>query len=403
MQGDPVWSPFFNQYQFQMKGTFPIEKFEGLRTPFYYYDTHVLRDTLQAISDEAGRYERFQVHYAIKANANPRLLTLIRQAGLGADCVSGGEIEAALSAGFLPERIVYAGVGKADWEIDLALRNGIYCFNVESVPELEVIDQRAALLGRRARVALRINPDVGAHTHANITTGLAENKFGIRMDDMECVIDRAHELEHTEFIGLHFHIGSQILDMGDFIALCNRVNELQDRLEARQMRVDYINVGGGLGIDYAHPNRQAVPDFRSYFSTYATHLRLRPWQTLHFELGRAVVGQCGTLVARTLYVKQGANKQFAILDAGMTELIRPALYQAYHKIENLSSELDVQTYDVVGPVCESSDVFGKAVDLNEVRRGDFIGIRSAGAYGEAMASQYNCRALPKSYLSEEFL
>ena len=386
-----------------MKGTFPIEKFEGLRTPFYYYDTHVLRDTLQAISDEAGRYERFQVHYAIKANANPRLLTLIRQAGLGADCVSGGEIEAALSAGFLPERIVYAGVGKADWEIDLALRNGIYCFNVESVPELEVIDQRAALLGRRARVALRINPDVGAHTHANITTGLAENKFGIRMDDMECVIDRAHELEHTEFIGLHFHIGSQILDMGDFIALCNRVNELQDRLEARQIRVDYINVGGGLGIDYAHPNRQAVPDFRSYFSTYATHLRLRPWQTLHFELGRAVVGQCGTLVARTLYVKQGANKQFAILDAGMTELIRPALYQAYHKIENLSSELDVQTYDVVGPVCESSDVFGKAVDLNEVRRGDFIGIRSAGAYGEAMASQYNCRALPKSYLSEEFL
>ena len=403
MQGDPVWSPFFNQYQFQMKGTFPIEKFEGLRTPFYYYDTHVLRDTLQAISDEAGRYERFQVHYAIKANANPRLLTLIRQAGLGADCVSGGEIEAALSAGFLPERIVYAGVGKADWEIDLALRNGIYCFNVESVPELEVIDQRAALLGRRARVALRINPDVGAHTHANITTGLAENKFGIRMDDMECVIDRAHELEHTEFIGLHFHIGSQILDMGDFIALCNRVNELQDRLEARQIRVDYINVGGGLGIDYAHPNRQAVPDFRSYFSTYATHLRLRPWQTLHFELGRAVVGQCGTLVARTLYVKQGANKQFAILDAGMTELIRPALYQAYHKIENLSSELDVQTYDVVGPVCESSDVFGKAVDLNEVRRGDFIGIRSAGAYGEAMASQYNCRALPKSYLSEELL
>ena len=403
MQGDPVWSPFFNQYQFQMKGTFPIEKFEGLRTPFYYYDTHVLRDTLQAISDGAGRYERFQVHYAIKANANPRLLTLIRQAGLGADCVSGGEIEAALSAGFLPERIVYAGVGKADWEIDLALRNGIYCFNVESVPELEVIDQRAALLGRRARVALRINPDVGAHTHANITTGLAENKFGIRMDDMERVIDRAHELEHTEFIGLHFHIGSQILDMGDFIALCNRVNELQDRLEARQMRVDYINVGGGLGIDYAHPNRQPVPDFRSYFSTYATHLRLRPWQTLHFELGRAVVGQCGTLVARTLYVKQGANKQFAILDAGMTELIRPALYQAYHKIENLSSELDVQTYDVVGPVCESSDVFGKAVDLNEVRRGDFIGIRSAGAYGEAMASQYNCRALPKSYLSEEFL
>lgn len=386
-----------------MKGIFPIDKFEGLRTPFYYYDTYILARTLQAIVREVERYGRFQVHYAVKANANPRLLSLIRQSGVGADCVSGGEIEAALKAGFTPGRIVYAGVGKADWEIDLALRHGIYCFNVESVPELEVIDQRAALLGLRAKVALRINPDVGAHTHANITTGLAENKFGIRMDDMEHVIERARELEHTDFIGLHFHIGSQILDMGDFVALCNRVNELQDRLEARQIRVEYINVGGGLGIDYAHPNRQAVPDFHSYFSTYATHLRLRPYQTLHFELGRAVVGQCGTLIARTLYVKQGANKQFAILDAGMTDLIRPALYQAYHKIENISSELGMQTYDVVGPVCESSDVFGKAVDLNEVRRGDFIAIRSAGAYGEAMASQYNCRALPQAYLSEDFL
>ena len=386
-----------------MKGVFPLDKFKGIETPFYYYDTDLLRHTLQIINAEAGKYEGFCVHYAVKANANPRLLSLIRQSGVGADCVSGGEIEAALKAGFTPGRIVYAGVGKADWEIDLALRHGIYCFNVESVPELEVIDQRAALLGLRAKVALRINPDVGAHTHANITTGLAENKFGIRMDDMEHVIERARELEHTDFIGLHFHIGSQILDMGDFVALCNRVNELQDRLEARQIRVEYINVGGGLGIDYAHPNRQAVPDFHSYFSTYATHLRLRPYQTLHFELGRAVVGQCGTLIARTLYVKQGANKQFAILDAGMTDLIRPALYQAYHKIENISSELGMQTYDVVGPVCESSDVFGKAVDLNEVRRGDFIAIRSAGAYGEAMASQYNCRALPKSYLSEEFL
>ena len=386
-----------------MKGIFPIDKFEGLRTPFYYYDTYILARILQAIVREVERYGRFQVHYAVKANANPRLLSLIRQSGVGADCVSGGEIEAALKAGFTPGRIVYAGVGKADWEIDLALRHGIYCFNVESVPELEVIDQRAALLGLRAKVALRINPDVGAHTHANITTGLAENKFGIRMDDMEHVIERARELEHTDFIGLHFHIGSQILDMGDFVALCNRVNELQDRLEARQIRVEYINVGGGLGIDYAHPNRQAVPDFHSYFSTYATHLRLRPYQMLHFELGRAVVGQCGTLIARTLYVKQGANKQFAILDAGMTDLIRPALYQAYHKIENISSELGMQTYDVVGPVCESSDVFGKAVDLNEVRRGDFIAIRSAGAYGEAMASQYNCRALPQAYLSEDFL
>lgn len=384
-----------------MKGQFPTEKFSALRTPFYYYDTEVLRRTLACIRNEAARYENFYVHYAIKANANPKVLTIIRENGLGADCVSGGEIQAAVKAGFPPEKIVFAGVGKADWEINLALDNNIACFNVESIPELEVINELAAAKGQTAQVAFRINPNVGAHTHANITTGLAENKFGINMEDMNHVIDMAQDMKHIKFIGLHFHIGSQILDMGDFVALCNRINELQEKLETRQIRIPYINVGGGLGIDYQHPNRQSVPDFSAYFKTYAAHLKLRPYQTLHFELGRAVVGQCGSLIARVLYVKQGANKQFAILDAGMTDLIRPALYQAYHKIENLSSEDPMQTYDVVGPVCESSDVFGKAVDLNKVHRGDFIAIRSAGAYGEIMASQYNCRELPQGYLSDE--
>ena len=385
-----------------MKGTFPVSKFAKLNTPFYYYDTDILRKTLQAVRTETGKYENFVVHYAVKANSNPKLLSIIRENGLGADCVSGGEIEAAVRAGFPPQKIVYAGVGKADWEINLALDYGIYCFNVESVPELEIINQLAAAKGVVASVAFRINPNVGAHTHANITTGLAENKFGINMQDMDGVIERALHLSNVRFIGLHFHIGSQILDMGDFVALCNRINELQDKLERNHIRVEYVNVGGGLGIDYHHPNRCAIPDFAEYFKTYAVHLKLRPHQTLHFELGRAVVGQCGSLVARALYVKQGTNKQFAILDAGMTELIRPALYQAYHKIENLTSDNGEQAYDVVGPVCESSDVFGKAVSLNEVRRGDFIAIRSAGAYGEVMASQYNCRSLPQSYLSEDF-
>lgn len=384
-----------------MKGIFPIDKFQGLRTPFYYYDTTLLRQTLQTIRDEAARCGDYAVHYAVKANANPKVLTIIRESGLGADCVSGGEIQAAIRAGFPPGRIVFAGVGKADWEINLALEQDIYCFNVESIPELEVIDQLAEAKGRVARVAFRINPNVGAHTHAKITTGLSENKFGISMEDMERVIDLARGRKHVEFIGLHFHIGSQILDMGDFVALCNRINELQDRLEARGLRIPYINVGGGLGIDYEHPNRRPVPDFHAYFATYRTHLKLRPYQTLHFELGRSVVGQCGSLIARVLYVKQGTNKQFAILDAGMTDLIRPALYQAYHKMENLSSDEPVQTYDVVGPVCESSDVFGKAVDLNAVHRGDFIALRSAGAYGEIMASGYNCRELPHGYLSDE--
>ena len=386
-----------------MKGTFPVNKFRELETPFYYYDVNVLRETLSCINKEAGKYNNFCVHYAVKANANHKVLTIIRESGLGADCVSGGEIRAAIKAGFPTNKIVYAGVGKTDWEINLGLDYDIFCFNVESVPELEIINELAAAKGKTARVAFRINPNVGAHTHANITTGLAENKFGISMEDMDKVIDMAGTLPHVKFVGLHFHIGSQILDMGDFVALCNRVNELQEKLYARQIIVEHINVGGGLGIDYAHPNRQAIPNFTEYFATYHKHLKLRPQQTLHFELGRAVVGQCGSLISKVIYVKQGTNKQFAILDAGMTDLIRPAHYQAYHKIENITSEEPMETYDVVGPICESSDVFGKAIDLNKAHRGDLFALRSAGAYGEIMASAYNCRALPKGYTSEELV
>ena len=384
-----------------MKGTFPIEKFSRLQTPFYYYDTELLRTTLRAINEEAGKHQRFQVHYAVKANANPKVLNIICQAGLGADCVSGGEIEAALKAGFPSNKIVYAGVGKSDWEINLGLDAGILAFNVESIPELEVINELAAQKNTVAKVAFRINPNVGAHTHANITTGLAENKFGIAMRDMENVINYAASLKNVVFTGLHFHIGSQILEMDDFKALCNRINDLQDQLEMHHIVVDSINVGGGLDIDYNHPNRMPIPDFKAYFDTYAKFLKLRPHQTLHFELGRAVVAQCGTLITRTLYVKQGDFKQFAIVDAGMTDLIRPALYNAYHKIENITSNEPVETYDVVGPICESSDVFAKAIDLNKTHRGDLIAIRSAGAYGEIMASGYNCRQLPKGYITEE--
>jgi len=384
-----------------MKGSFPIEKFKALQTPFYYYDTELLRQTLRTINSEAGRHEGFIVHYAVKANANPRLLRIIREAGLGADCVSGGEIEAAIRAGFPASKIVYAGVGKSDWEINLGLDNDIFCFNVESIPELEVINELAAARQKTARVALRINPNVGAHTHANITTGLAENKFGIAMRDMEHVIEHAATMPHVKFVGLHFHIGSQIMDMGDFEALCNRINDLQQQLENHRIRVENINVGGGLGIDYQHPNRVPIPDFKAYFDTYAKKLKLRNGQTLHFELGRSVVAQCGTLITRTLYIKEGAVKKFCIVDAGMTDLIRPALYQAYHKIENISSNEDIEAYDVVGPICESSDVFAKQVDLNASHRGDFIAIRSAGAYGEIMASQYNCRKLPQGYMSDE--
>ena len=383
------------------KGQFPTAKFQDIQTPFYYYDTELLRETLRAINSEAQKHEGFCVHYAVKANANPRILRIIREAGLGADCVSGGEIEASVKAGFPSSKIVYAGVGKSDWEINLGLENDIFCFNVESIPELEVINELATAKGKVARVAFRLNPNVGAHTHANITTGLAENKFGIDMRDMLKVIEEAQSMANVKVVGLHFHIGSQILDMGDFEALCNRVNELQLELERHCIKVDHINVGGGLGIDYQHPNRVSIPDFKSYFDTYAKKLKLRPGQTLHFELGRAVVAQCGSLITRTLYIKEGSVKKFAIVDAGFTDLIRPALYQAYHKIENLSSDEEPDTYDVVGPICESTDVFAKQIDLNRTHRGDLLAIRSAGAYGEIMASQYNCRRLPQGYMSDE--
>ena len=383
------------------KGHFPTAKFQDIQTPFYYYDTEVLRETLRVINSEVQKHEGFCVHYAIKANANPKILRIIREAGLGADCVSGGEIEVCKKAGFSGSKIVFAGVGKSDWEINLGLDNDIFCFNVESIPELEVINELVAAKGKVARVAFRLNPNVGAHTHANITTGLAENKFGIDMRDMLKVIEEAKGMANVQVVGLHFHIGSQILDMGDFEALCNRVNELQLELECHHIKIDHINVGGGLGVDYQHPNRVSIPDFKAYFDTYAKKLKLRSGQTLHFELGRAVVAQCGSLITRTLYIKEGLIKKFAIVDAGFTDLIRPALYQAYHKIENLSSEEEPETYDVVGPICESTDVFAKQIDLNRTHRGDFLAIRSAGAYGEIMASQYNCRRLPQSYMSDE--
>lgn len=381
---------------------FPVDKFQDTRTPFYYYDTQLLRETLKTINEESGKHANYHVHYAVKANANQKILHIISQYGLGADCVSGGEIKAALEAGFPADSIVYAGVGKSDWEIELGLQNDIACFNVESIAELEVINDLAQKHGKKARVAFRINPNIGAHTHANITTGLAENKFGIAMQDMDKVIDETQTMANVEVIGLHFHIGSQILDMGDFKALCNRINDLQSQLAKRNVFVKNINVGGGLGVSYDNPDREPIPDFKDYFNTYATHLRLRNDQQLHFELGRSVVAQCGSLITRLLYVKQGSYKQFAIVDAGMTDLIRPALYQALHKIQNISSDEPNETYDVVGPICESSDVFAKAIDLNRCHRGDLLAIRSAGAYGEIMASGYNCRPLPEGYISEEF-
>ena len=311
--------------------------------------------------------------------------------------MSGGEVERCLISGFAPSKIVFAGVGKADWEIELALDANIACFNVESVPELEVIDAIARAKGKTANVALRINPNVDAHTHKYITTGLSENKFGISMEMIDSVVEKALSLKNIKLIGIHFHIGSQLLEFEPFAMLCSRINDLQDKFESLGVQLKTINVGGGLGVDYVNPDENPIPDFATYFATYNKNLKLRPGQELHFELGRAVVCQCGSLISKVLYVKEGLNKKFVILDAGMSDLIRPALYQAHHNIENITTDSkETETYDVVGPICESSDCFGTDEVLPVTKRGDLVALRSAGAYGQIMASNYNCRRIPAS-------
>ena len=382
-----------------LKGTFPLDKFKELTTPFYYYNIELLNETLNVVKNEADKYD-YHVHYAVKANANPRILSIIAASGLGADCVSGGEVQAALDAGFPSNKIVYAGVGKADWEINLGLDNDIFCFNVESAAELEVLNELAKVKNKIASIALRINPEVDAHTHAKITTGMKENKFGINLSQLGQVLDLVKELSNIKLIGIHCHIGSQITDMAAFRALAIRINEIQEELEEKGIQVENLNFGGGLGIDYYHPNHLSIPAFDNYFAVFNKLIERRPGQQIHFEPGRSIVAQCGTLIAKVLYVKEGETKKFCILDAGFSELIRPAMYDAYHRIENLSNNDKVDIYDVVGPICESSDVFGKDIELNRVNRGDYIALRSAGAYGEVMASQYNCRKLPKAYYSD---
>lgn len=383
-----------------IKANYPIEKFSDIRTPFYYYDLEVLRKTLSEIK-ALNLPENYIVHYALKANVNPALLAVIKDAGMGADCVSGGEVQAAVDAGFPTSKIVFAGVGKADWEINLALDYDIFCFNVESVAELEVVNELAAAKNKIARIAFRVNPDVTAHTHKYISTGKSENKFGINREELGDAIELLPTLKNIELIGLHFHIGSQITDMTDFHNLCVRIYETQLFFNQQNIHVKHINVGGGLGVNYEHPNHFPIPEFETYFKTFRDHLDLKPDQTLHFELGRSIVAQCGSLISKVLYVKEGTSKNFVILDAGMTELIRPALYEAYHRIENLTSDEEIEIYDIVGPICESSDVFAKNFELNKTKRGDIFAIRTAGAYGETMASQYNRRQLPGSVTSDE--
>ena len=416
-----------------MFDTSTISRFQQLETPFYYYDLGVLRDTLAACRAASSKY-RFHVHYAMKANFNPKVLDAIQSFGFGADCVSGNEVKAAIEHGFGKEQIVFAGVGKSDKEINLALDANIFCFNAESVQELFIINELAKAKNKTANIAIRINPNVDAHTHHFITTGLEENKFGINTWQLPDVVEALRACPNLQFLGIHFHIGSQITDLEVYKNLCTRVNEIQDWFTDKGFEVKILNTGGGLGVDYHNPDTNAIDDFESYFKVFADFLNVRPGQEVHFELGRALVAQCAALISRVLYVKNGLKKNFLVLDAGMTELIRPMLYQAYHQIENLSqsespevgksqsqksevgsqlseasdreyetihySPITTHHYDVVGPICESTDCFRKDVELPQSYRGDLIAIRTAGAYGEVMASGYNLRDRVRSVYSE---
>ncbi len=366
----------------------------GIKTPYYLYNLDVLHRTLQAALAAAGNYG-YHIHYALKANHNPVITDIISNYGFGADCVSGNEVTEALHRGFPAQKVVFAGVGKSDEEIQHALENDILCFNCESVEELQIISQIAEECQKVAAVALRVNPHVQAQTHKYITTGLEENKFGIQLSRLQEALELCRQSQWIDFKGLHFHIGSQIMSMQPFEELCRKVNHIWQKFRIDEYNPVMLNLGGGLGVDYSNPD--VLPDFENFFSHIAKNLAIPSHIKVHFELGRSLVAQCGSLITKVLYTKEGNQKDFVIADAGMTELMRPALYQAVHKIENITSEGAPALYDVVGPICESSDVFAKNIALPLTRRGDLLAVKSCGAYAESMMLRYNMRGRAHSY------
>jgi len=376
--------------------------FANLNTPYYLYDLSLLRDTLSAL-DVASKQYGYHIHYALKANSNTRIVREILNFGFGVDCVSGNEIKKSLALNCPSSTIVFAGVGKRDDEILLAMESDIAMFHCESIHELKVINELAIEAQKQVNVAIRVNPNVDAKTHFYITTGIEENKFGIEACNLMEAIECCKSLSNINFRGLHFHIGSQIMQLDVFSRLAQKVNIIVNDLMDHNITIDYLNLGGGLGINYEQPDKAIIPDFDSYFKAFYDILILPKNISIHFELGRSVVGQSGSLITKVLFIKSGSKRNFAIVDAGMTELIRPALYGAYHQIECLENNIDskILKYDIVGPICESSDVFGKAIALPELNRGDRIKIRSAGAYGEVMRLNYNQRDIAPAFYIDD--
>lgn len=372
-------------------------------TPYYFYDLELLNRTLNEI-ELSIKESNYKVHYAIKANNNKKIVSFIARRNFGADCVSAGEIELALDCGFNANNIVFAGVGKTDAEIEYALINEIGILHCEGLEEIQVINEIAEKLNKRPNIALRLNPDVNAETHEKISTGTYENKFGFSPEEFAELTQIHQTLSNINIVGLHFHIGSQITNMRVFESLALRINELIPVYEKYFGTINYLNVGGGLGIDYENPDLNPIADFKNYFNAYRQNLNVNI--PVHFELGRSIVAQCGSLRTKVLFIKKSSQKLFAVVDAGMTELLRPAMYNAYHKIEKLNNQLgisDSEKYDVVGPLCESSDFFGKNVSLPALKRGDVLTIRSCGAYAESMSLNYNGRQKIGSVTSNHIL
>ncbi len=380
-----------------MNNIYNVCQLKTVQTPYYLYDMFLLKSTLESAYN-AARAHNFKIHYAVKANTESKILQEVNKHRFGVDCVSANEIKKAINHGFKAKDIVFAGVGKTDSEIAFALSQQIFCINCESIEELEVIATIAEKMRLKAPVALRVNPNIDAQTHQKISTGLEDNKFGMPLFELQQALDICCQNSYLQFKGLHFHIGSQIKSETPFINLCKKASEIWHKFGIESYGGSVLNLGGGLAVDYSDPFNKPVPEFEHFFGLISKHLHIPTNVKVFFELGRSLVAQSGTLVTKVLYVKKGLTKNFAIVDAGMTELLRPALYQAFHKIEKFNNNGGaVKNYDIVGPVCESSDVFAKNVALPEIRRGDILMVRSCGAYAQSMSLRYNLRSLAPAY------
>jgi diaminopimelate decarboxylase len=366
---------------------------DAVGTPFYCYSTATLRRHYRVFAD-AFAGEDALICYSVKANSNLGVLATLARDGAGMDVVSGGELRRALAVGVGPERIVFSGVGKTEDEMAFALGAGIFAFNVESEPELRLLGRTAAALGREARVALRVNPDVDANTHHKIATGKAENKFGIPFTDALPLYALARDLPGIEACGVHMHIGSQITDLAPFRNAFALLKELVNELRANGFTISFVNLGGGLGVPYRSdsPAPPLPGDYARIVKEEVGELGVK----LLFEPGRLIAANAGVLVSRVLYLKEAEPKTFTIIDAAMNDLVRPTLYDAYHEIWPVAEQPEnAETYlsDVVGPVCETGDYLALSRRLPKLNEGDLIAVMTAGAYGAVLASQYNSRLL----------